>query len=356
MNPSDGVQRRRETAAVPPHRSRSSQPVEPLRLLLPDGRPAFSLVARGLWGMRLHFVLYDPDLAAVPEEAPTYARSTAMDSLCQPRPTIVFVHGFQSDWQAWKDVLSRLGSDHRAIALDLPGHGHSAKPLTTYTIPFYARAVASFLAYLRRLGATTGSATATTEEPRQLSPKSPAPLTLAGVSLGGAIAARTALDYPFLVDRLVLVDAAGIGKRPQPWSSRRRFLPMLFWQILGRPQPSVIRSAYQSSLFHRPKKVQDALVNETIATQRACRLASLLTGITLGLPSARTYADLPRLQQPTLLVWGRHDRVFALQDALEAQTRIPHAKLVVIEDAGHVPMQEVPEAFARALRQFIQEE
>ena len=247
-------------------------------------------------------------------------------------PPVVFIHGYGASHLSWRENLVPLSRRYRAIALDLAGHGGTAKPLASYTVTYYARHVAAFLEAL---------------DLEQV--------TLVGVSLGGAIAGTVALRWPERLARLVLVDAAGVGRKKQSWASRRRFVPALFWQVLGRPRRPVIRRFLEEAIFASPARVTEEAIDETISAHRQSRLAALFTGVTLMFPDAHLYPRLPQIQLPTLIVWGSEDRTFPVSDGYDAARQIPGARLEVLEGVGHVPMQEAPEAFNALLEAFLQE-
>ncbi len=244
---------------------------------------------------------------------------------------MVFVHGFSSSLHSWDQNLGRIGPV-RSIALDLPGHGESAKPLASYTATYYARMLQRFL---------------------EVSGVGPA--TVVGLSLGGLIVGRLALDFPDWVRRLVLVDAAGVGNKPQSWEARLRFLPMLFWQAIGRSSRRATRHFLLTATMANPAQVTDDFLELSILTQQQSRLASVLTSATLLLPDARIYAQLPRIQAPTLVIWGERDVTFPLADAFSAAARIPGAHVAVVPKVGHTPNIQSPEEFNAVLRNFLRE-
>jgi len=63
--------------------------------------------------------------------------------------------------------------------------------------------------------------------------------------------------------------------------------------------------------------------------------------------------DLPKIQAPTLIVWGEADRVLSPANALVFKQYIPHSQLITFPDVGHMPMLEIPEKSGFAVRQFI---
>jgi pimeloyl-ACP methyl ester carboxylesterase len=101
--------------------------------------------------------------------------------------TIVFVHGLAGAWVNWLENLPAFMDEHRVVAMDLPGFGHTPMPAEKISIPGYGR----FLdALLEELG--VGAA------------------CVVGNSMGGFIGAELAIQFPARVERLVLVSAAGL--------------------------------------------------------------------------------------------------------------------------------------------------
>src|SRR5918912_1008729 len=102
-------------------------------------------------------------------------------------PPLLLVHGLSGNWQNWLENLPRLARERRVVALDLPGFGQSEDPRDEISMPGYGRAVNELADRL---------------ELRQV--------LLVGNSMGGFVAAETAIQFPERVERLVLVSAAGI--------------------------------------------------------------------------------------------------------------------------------------------------
>jgi len=72
--------------------------------------------------------------------------------------------------------------------------------------------------------------------------------------------------------------------------------------------------------------------------------------------SSRGYEGLlARIRVPTLVLWGKEDRILPPQEGLRLATEIPGAHLVVLPDTGHIPHEETPEQFSSAVRQFLDE-
>src|SRR2546422_5745359 len=102
---------------------------------------------------------------------------------------LVLVHGLGSSAAVeFYFNLEPLAANHRVLAIDLPGFGHSDKPVLEYTIELFVKAVRDVIA---------------SEELERAA--------VMGVSMGGRVALGLALESPELVERLVLVDAVGVG-------------------------------------------------------------------------------------------------------------------------------------------------
>jgi pimeloyl-ACP methyl ester carboxylesterase len=241
---------------------------------------------------------------------------------------VVFVHGFLSSSSTWDAVLSSAGS-RPAIALDLPGTGFSDRPWPhDYTV---GGAAADLLAYLeaRRLG----------------------PAVLVGNSLGGAVCMVAAAARPDRVRALVLVDSASPQTRIPPGFIllRTPLVGELQLELLTRP---VMEYTLRHRLYARADRVTEKTIDAwwrpiTVPGTRRAALAAIRT-------TRRGYEGLARrIGVPTLVLWGREDRLLPASEGLELAKAIADARLVVIPDAGHLPQEEQPEEFRRALAGFL---
>ena len=158
-------------------------------------------------------------------------------------PPLLFVHGLGGRWQNWLENIPRIAEHHRVVALDLPGFGRSQLPTAPISIPRYA-AVLERLCELLELES----------------------VVLVGNSMGGAIAAEAALQFPARVAGLVLVSAAAVSIRdfnPAPAAA--------LLTAIGRARRSARRTACA--------RYSAAAVRATSHSRRLCgiRLASART-------------------------------------------------------------------------------
>jgi pimeloyl-ACP methyl ester carboxylesterase len=153
---------------------------------------------------------------------------------------------------------------------------------------------------------------------------------LVGHSMGGQISAQLAATRPERVERLVLVDAAGIPRPLNPVALARNAVAMAPPRAWGRFE-------------FLPRIAGDAFTAGPRTLGRAIRL--ILRNDLRPL--------LPRITQPTLVLWGARDRLVPLEHAYELRRRIPNARLLVLPGAAHNPMIDRPEEFNECVMAFL---
>ncbi len=232
-------------------------------------------------------------------------------------PPVVLLHGRGNAASMWFPLLPELARKHRVLAVDLPGFGSSSVPQGPL------RTDEDGLRYF--------------VEPVEevLSTLAPGPMTLVGHSLGGLVSLELALRGRVPVERLVLVDAMGLG--PEMGLDARLFF---------RVGPERVARVLGPKLFGRIAPLPDSPVN-----RRLMALAHELLTVPGGRPEAtrafnslvpltgdvfHRFARLGEVKQPTLLFWGEHDTVLPVSLAEAALKLMPGARLVRVP-AGHSP-------------------
>jgi len=175
-----------------------------------------------------------------------------------------------------------------------------------------------------------------------------------GNSMGGTLAAMIALDRPDRVEKLVVVDAAGLTNI-LPGRTARIYLPFLLPCFVRAPGPKSVHKLLVKAVFHDPRFADGAWVSAIVAARkpRDRRRAFMASGFALQRPDASVFGDLPRIRTPTLVLSGRHDVQFSWQSAQQAARRISGGRFAVIEDAGHFPMVERPRETAQMISEFL---
>src|ERR671916_240892 len=208
-------------------------------------------------------------------------------------PPLVLLHALGEGAFDWQWVLHDLARAHRVYAPDLPGFGDSARPDADYSPAFFTRFVGSFLDTLE-IEHTT----------------------MIGNSLGGLVALRLALSDQSRITALVLVDSVGLG-RDVSYALRSASLPGygelgVAW---GKTPPGAAGRTWLQVplLFTRPERVPYEWFAEhyRLAQQPGfleAMIAALRAIVDLEGQREVLLDELPRLQMPTLVVWGASDR------------------------------------------------
>jgi pimeloyl-ACP methyl ester carboxylesterase len=263
---------------------------------------------------------------------------------------LVLVHGLGSSAGVeFYFNLEPLAAHHHVLAIDLPGFGRSDKPAVDYTIAVFVKAVRD----LMRSESLERAA-------------------LMGVSMGGRVALGLALESPEMVERLILVDALGVGA-PKRVLAYRLLLTRGLGELtlsstaraLRRMRPQTIRRLW-SWYMQRPGRLDDILTDQRIADHgellskreyRAAYLSSLRSIASMHtLRGGVLVKDrLKELPMPTLLIWGRHDHIFPAAHAEAAVRDLRDGRVEVFESSGHTPQMEEPERFNRLVLDFLKE-
>ncbi len=244
---------------------------------------------------------------------------------------VVFVHGLFSSSATWKRVLSSAAGGRAAIAVDLPGFGYSDRPWPhDYTVAGQAQALLRYL------------------EARRLEN-----VACVGNSLGGAICLIAAAARPQRIRALVLVDSASPRSRI-PWTFRLLRTPIvgeIEMQLLARP---VVELALRQRLYARADRVTAETIDDwwlpiTVPGTRRAALEAIRS-------SSRGYENLlEKIRAPALVLWGKEDRLLPPEEGFRLSSDLAGARLLVLPGIGHLPQEEAPEEFSRAVSQFLDE-
>ena len=247
--------------------------------------------------------------------------------------TVLLVHGLGGNaHRDWARAIPALAAHFHVVALDLPGFGGSPGAPQGYSFT--------------GLGATLAEVLDSTAPGQRVH--------VVGHSLGAAVSLYFADAHPARVDRLVLVDAAGILLKSvftQHMASRRmpqvgivpvdRYLKGLDERIDGFRRDAFRRleDGYDFSrwLAQNPE-IRHALLGRYIYVEAA-----------LGLVEHDFTSAIRETNAPTTVIWGANDAVAPLRTGRLLAGRMANARLKVIEGVGHTPMLESPDAFNRLL-------
>jgi pyruvate dehydrogenase E2 component (dihydrolipoamide acetyltransferase) len=237
---------------------------------------------------------------------------------------VLLLHGFGGDLDNWMFNLDALAETAPVIALDLPGHGQSAARLPGAKLSELAGCVARFL---EAIGVDQVHAV--------------------GHSMGGAIAAKMALDHPARVKTVALVNSAGLGDEISAAyidgfvaaTSRRELKPVV------------------EQLFANAELVSRQLLDDLLKYKRIDGVTEVLRNLASSLfPGGRQCEqpgrELGRTNKPVLVVWGKEDRVIPSAHAANAP---PRATVHLLDGAGHMAMMEKASDVSSAIRRHVAE-
>jgi len=227
--------------------------------------------------------------------------------------TLLFLHGWRSEGMIWQGIIRQLDLPGYTIyALDLPGFGSSPAPDKPYAVADYAGFVSTFIQKLKLTN-----------------------VILVGHSFGGRIGIKLAASEPEIIKKLVLVDSAGMIT-DQKGNQLKKTIAKIFKPFF-RPK------------FMQPlrKKVYQMIgAEDYLATPE-------LRETYLKVISEDLSTFLPKIKQPSLIIWGGKDKQTPLEYAEIMKKGIKDSSLVVLRDAGHFSFLDQPDEFAKQLTIFI---
>ncbi|HEY0595174.1 alpha/beta fold hydrolase, partial [Sphingopyxis sp.] len=246
------------------------------------------------------------------------------------KPTLVMVHGFGADKDHWTFYAPWLTRDYHLIAPDLPGFGENDR---NGELPFDVTSQAARLkGFLDALGI---------ERPH-----------LGGNSMGGWIALRFAIDYPDHLRTLTLMNNAGImgadESELQKLAADRDYNPLVLASLedADRLIAFVVRKPTHVPARLKPVIYADALKHRDLLDKIFWVIADEMEQKPLN-------DQLGGVKVPTLIVWGRHDKLIDVSCVAVLEAGIAGSTSHIFEHVAHVPMIEDPKATAEVQRAFL---
>jgi 3-oxoadipate enol-lactonase len=236
---------------------------------------------------------------------------------------LILIHGLGGSQQDWAAYTPDLQRHHRVLRWDVRGFGESDKPAGPYSPQLFARDLAG----LARACQVTRA-------------------HVAGISMGGVIAQRFALDFPELVQSLTLISTSSeVSAQAQAaWEKTATVIEQRGFSANASFAERIFAPSFVTA---HPEIVRDR-ANRTAANDpRAYAAAARAIG------SYNWTADLKRLQIPTLILQGLEDTLTPPGGSVKLNRVLPRSRLLLIPDCGHVVPEEKPELFVHALLAFL---
>lgn len=175
---------------------------------------------------------------------------------------------------------------------------------------------------------------------------------MGGNSLGGLISWEYALAHPERVDKMILIDAAGYpSERKDPWVFRLARTPILNLLVRYVTPVSFIENNLEQVYADDRKISQDLIDRYYKMTLRAGNRQAFIDRSSTQ--SEVHHEQIPHIQNPTLIQWGADDTWIPLSRGKRFHEDLPHSELIIYENAGHVPMEEIPEQTVQDALRFL---
>lgn len=251
-------------------------------------------------------------------------------------PTVLLLHGGGAGSAIWFRQIAVLAESHRVIAPDHPVFGLSSQE--GYEAPF----VDSILRYLTGFMDALGLGR----------------VDVAALSMGAQGALSLAINSPDRINRLVVIDSAGLG-REFPMVFRLGTVPLL-GRLIVRPNRwgqdnyfktmEVVDSDFADAGIYKRYAYEVRLLPGHSEAMRAS--FKVITGMG-GQKSVFSDEELRSIKMPTLAIWGEHDRVIPVEHGHRVAELVPNSSLHIISNAAHVPLLDHPDHVNELLTGFF---
>ena len=216
------------------------------------------------------------------------------------------LHGLMGGTANWSGILPHLRGNCRAMTVGLPFLAEGSN--------------------LESIGDVTDFAA------RKIDESGVGRMVLMGNSIGGHVAINLLSRYSDRIIGLVLTASSGLFERGLA-------------RIGARP-PRIWVEEKCREVFYDPKHVTESLVDEVYSMTLNRKVGRMLVKLAKSAKRDNVSPRIKNIQCPTLLIWGRNDHITPPAIGLEFHQQIPNSELVWLDDCGHAPMMEHPEAFA----------
>lgn len=233
----------------------------------------------------------------------------------QPCDTaVVMLHGWASNIELFRPSAEAISAKYYVLAPDLPGAGETPEPPTDWYVDNYTDFVIEFIRHfgLKRV-------------------------ILLGHSFGGRVIIKMANrpDLPFTIDKIILVDSAGI--RPEKSSEQK--------------MKEGVSKFGKKLLSHSPKLLDK--MQSMVGSEDYRNASPLMRKILVNTVNEDLTGLLPGVKPSTLLIWGTLDTATPITDAMKMEELMPDAGLARIEGCGHFAFIENPGLYLAILKSFL---
>jgi len=213
---------------------------------------------------------------------------------------VLILHGWGANLQSFSPVAKHLSKNFKVYSIDFPGFGKSQEPDFAYTVSDYAKLVLEFI--------------------KKMNIISP---TLIGHSFGGRVIIKLVGELGYAPKNIIFVDSAGI----KPKRSLSYYFKVYSFKLAKK-------AIY---LFNNKEKAEKIIgeLRKNAGSSDYKSASEIMKKVFVNVVNEDLKVYLPKINVPSLLIWGDKDLDTPLQDAKVFEKLIPNSGLVVLEGAGH---------------------
>lgn len=245
---------------------------------------------------------------------------------------IILLHGFFFDSYMWDKNINALAERYKVYAPDLWGFGFSTRQPLDYGYPLYTRQLHAFIDALNI-------------------PKA----SLIGQSMGAGTIITFTISSPDRVDRIVLVDAAGMPNR-LPIMGRISNLHGVGEFMYGLKSDFIRRMTLGNTFIHNREIITEEFFDNATRFHKIQSTSSVMLQITRKQffdTLTKEIQELSSMIVPTLLVWGRQEKSISLSIGMKLHEMLPGSRFEVLDEAGHCSNIDQPDRFNQLVLDFL---
>lgn len=252
------------------------------------------------------------------------------------KETVVFVHGLGDEASSiWKSSVEQLKANYRVIVFDLPGFGKSSKSSAEYTPEKYAFVLNHIVSQYVHT-----------------------PFYLVGHSMGGAISLKYTTLFGNNVKKLFLIASAGVLHQD---AYGQFLIKMGVDKFINDNQRDAFTVKITNFIANVSKGLNQIFAQDLYSMVRSEYLRKSIFKenpipiAAVGLVT-ETLFDIPKIEVPTLILWGENDDITPLRTGYALNKLIENSQLEIIKNSGHVPILDSKERYLTYLEQFLHED
>ncbi|MEO9277856.1 MAG: alpha/beta hydrolase [Nitrososphaera sp.] len=241
----------------------------------------------------------------------------------QTDPNLILLHGLGGYAERWLALMPFLNKKYHIFAPDLIGYGQSDKPSVDYTPELFVKFVFDFM---DALGIKKTS--------------------MIGTSLGGQIVAECAALQNPIIEKIIMISPAGIMKKSTPALDAYTMAALY-------PTQESAKTAYHMMVGPN-KPVSDTSIERFVNNMSRPNAKMVFLSTLLGLKNAPDITEkLGKIKIPTLLIWGKEDKLIPFEYSEKFASSINNCILVPMEGCGHSAYVEEPERLSKIIIDFL---